>query len=593
MSESLDKKLVTADLLKSFGDKCKLLFSQTPIIGNCTQSIRIPSCNLTNRAFYIQVEGFNSDKKQVLFFIQFVSYDKKASGSCITVGEISPTIINFAEDGDDKSVWITIENVQCLVSVRLIQYQLEENSWKPVYSQGIAFVEDGQENNNPQNESWISDADDAIGTIKSVSATPFIIKGANSCDYTYPTITTFDSIWQAHQSSGFDKNKTITYGDSSEDTVTDFTGDVIKLPLPGKTKLQMDGQNLDTNGNYVMLCVRDGEIEGCQKSSINVATTSEIGGIKISDDSANQNGAVYLNDYGYAYVNVPSSIQADLTAVFAETKQGQIFQHIGSTTDDLVNGYFYKSTDNNSTYTYKTTQYNGFYTFASNVSNNLNQLVTDQKISLPNGFKCFKLWVNPTGVTKVGDLTSFLLTAHGTQESNTTSLELTLDELKQLGVSLDPDVAANGFTQSSETRVYNTITYSNPLTFNKDAVKYEWVQWDTQPSVIATNDEFYIISHQDIDNMMTPVESVSLSATELTVTQNTSKTLTATVTPNGANTAITWSVDNPAIVTISPITGPTITVSYVSDGEAVVTATTDFELKTASCTITSEYEETT
>lgn len=79
-----------------------------------------------------------------------------------------------------------------------------------------------------------------------------------------------------------------------------------------------------------------------------------------------------------------------------------------------------------------------------------------------------------------------------------------------------------------------------------------------------------------------PVESVSLSHTELSLTEGDTGTLTATVKPdNATNKDVTWSSDNPSVATVN-----NGVVTAVSKGAATITVTTEDGNKTATCKVT-------
>ncbi len=78
------------------------------------------------------------------------------------------------------------------------------------------------------------------------------------------------------------------------------------------------------------------------------------------------------------------------------------------------------------------------------------------------------------------------------------------------------------------------------------------------------------------------VSSVTLDKTTLTLVEGKSETLTATVEPDKAeNKSITWSSNNPAVATV--ING---IVNAISEGTAIITATTEDNNKTATCNVT-------
>ena len=97
---------------------------------------------------------------------------------------------------------------------------------------------------------------------------------------------------------------------------------------------------------------------------------------------------------------------------------------------------------------------------------------------------------------------------------------------------------------------------------------------------------FFIIScHQNTqDDERIAVTGVSLNKLELVIANiGATKTLIATVEPSDAsNAAVEWSIDNPAVATVSA-TGE---VTAVGEGTAVITAKTADGGKTATCVVT-------
>ena len=79
------------------------------------------------------------------------------------------------------------------------------------------------------------------------------------------------------------------------------------------------------------------------------------------------------------------------------------------------------------------------------------------------------------------------------------------------------------------------------------------------------------------------VESVSLDKTTLELTEGSTETLTATITPNNAtNQNVTWESSNPSVATVDE-SGK---VTAIAPGTAIITATTADGGKTATCSVT-------
>ncbi len=593
MSE-LTEKLVTAEFLKQFGDKCKQIFSQAPICGD-GNVLQLPEVDLDNCGIFIQFEGYRrTDNKSILLFIQFID-NASITGSCISLGDITPTTINFIKCSDPNAVFVEFKTTdnpeQYSVSAKYTYFTREsgDDNWQQQFIKDAIITRDVDDytvdNYYHLDPSLVSGS---IGTIKVLGSKEFTILDKDGDEITYPTYTYFDSISSASTADKFSTEKTITYGTTSDDVKTDFSDNTISLPLPSKVKLSIEGTNIDTKGTYVSLKIVDGDIVATQENSIQVANQTNIGGIKVYSDSGSSGNQqyVYLNKNNFAYVNVPSSIQADLSKKEASNNTGLIFQHIGITTDNLVNGYFYKSTNFNSNYTYSFDSYNSIYSISAKLSNSISLKIESGDISVPTDFKYFKLWVDPTDVQNNGDIKNFLLVGYNTT-GNKTYNTLNVESLASLGIEIESAAKNLQFKKSSEYITFNNISYYNPLTLTKDIEKYNWQQQDTQPAVVATNEDFYLITNSDIDNIINPVQSVSLDKESAVVTPSSPQTLTATVSPDGANTAVTWSVDNNNVL-LSSTTGKTITVTYKYTGQSIITVTTDYENKKATCTIDSK-----
>ena len=98
-------------------------------------------------------------------------------------------------------------------------------------------------------------------------------------------------------------------------------------------------------------------------------------------------------------------------------------------------------------------------------------------------------------------------------------------------------------------------------------------------SVATDSKQFTLTIEAAID---VSVESVSLDKTTLELTEGSTETLTATITPNNAtNQNVTWESSNPSVATVDE-SGK---VTAVAPGEATITVTTEDGSKTATCTV--------
>ncbi len=86
----------------------------------------------------------------------------------------------------------------------------------------------------------------------------------------------------------------------------------------------------------------------------------------------------------------------------------------------------------------------------------------------------------------------------------------------------------------------------------------------------------------NVENTNVPVTGVSLSSSSASIVNNSTKQLTATVSPtNATNKAVSWSTSNSSIATVS-----NGLVSAVGEGSAIITVTTVDGNKKATCSIT-------
>jgi uncharacterized protein YjdB len=89
-------------------------------------------------------------------------------------------------------------------------------------------------------------------------------------------------------------------------------------------------------------------------------------------------------------------------------------------------------------------------------------------------------------------------------------------------------------------------------------------------------------SCSDDDNATVPVTGVNLNQARITLVKGGSDTLTAKVIPaDASNKSVTWSSSNDSVATVS-----NGAVKAISEGEAIITVTTQEGKKTAACTVT-------
>lgn len=129
------------------------------------------------------------------------------------------------------------------------------------------------------------------------------------------------------------------------------------------------------------------------------------------------------------------------------------------------------------------------------------------------------------------------------------------------------------------------------------------VTWSSSNTSVATVSSNGVVTAKDVGNAtitvttndggktatcavtVTPmsVTGVSLNKNSLTMYENDSETLIATVTPsNATNKSVSWSSSNPAVANVNAVGH----VSALAAGSAVITVTTDDGGKTATCSVT-------
>lgn len=134
-----------------------------------------------------------------------------------------------------------------------------------------------------------------------------------------------------------------------------------------------------------------------------------------------------------------------------------------------------------------------------------------------------------------------------------------------------------------EEKTYNFTGLTPGVTYQFYAEVYD-VAGNMVPSMSASNP-------LEITTTKILVENIALDKTTGTVRQTKTMQLTATVSPDEAtDKTIKWTSSNPAVATVSTannLAGNPITVTGVSEGQAIITATANDESgKSASCTVT-------
>ena len=157
-----------------------------------------------------------------------------------------------------------------------------------------------------------------------------------------------------------------------------------------------------------------------------------------------------------------------------------------------------------------------------------------------------------------------------------TELTLTEDETETLTATVRPDNADN-----------------RKVTWSSDKTDVATVDGDGKVTAVKAGEAVVTVTTEDggktasckvtVKAKAVNVTDVSLDRTELTLTEDETETLTATVRPDNAdNRKVTWSSDKTDVATVDG-DGK---VTAVKAGEAVVTVTTEDGGKTATCKVT-------
>ena len=159
---------------------------------------------------------------------------------------------------------------------------------------------------------------------------------------------------------------------------------------------------------------------------------------------------------------------------------------------------------------------------------------------------------------------------------NESSATLTVGDTLQLTATVSPSNATNkNVTWSSSNTTYATVSNSGLVTAKKAG--------SATITVTTQDGSFTDTCTLTINSATVAVTGVTLNENSLTLTENSSDTLIATVVPsNATNKSVTWTSSNTSVATVS--SGGVVTA--VSEGSATITVRTADGNRTATCSIT-------
>lgn len=649
MAEIQEQELVTKGLLQAFGTKCKRMFKLNPVHAqnsSSTRWIKISTSLLYNDSvqgfddLYINVQGVttestNDTKKvinsnfyvrtnhnKVIYFAQGVNLGTETIQAMVLVKESDNKTSIYLQLPADRYPRDLIVDVIACMEENLLFSVVEDIDFEASLSEPTTYEQIAT------SVSTLPFSRAAIGSIivQLQEATQFTIIEDQSTSNgvttvtsskSYPEYSTFAKIFEATQADKLSHGLTFQYDWENPIKSTDsavaitngtFTqGAVVKIPIPD---LLRGGVSTEEGTWATRVQVENGIVTAVDSTSgINLATTSAIGGIRLMDDSTSSIGdkvPIQLDSYGQAFIdkayfdqdkhrddlNKPD-YQGDNINKFINT----IWQHIGTTTGDFVNGYFYKCTKTAFTVSYDTS--NSPYSVGTQIGTKLENYVYDNGLTL-DLTKPFRLYVDtyPTQKTvtttsgtenvdvKISELDEFKLVNLNSQSVPIgTPLVMTKAQLSEI---LDITIKTTDGWDTALTKDYPVSIMTIPFTLN--SVNYTWKQWDVQPKV-GSGSVIQYITNPEIDYLFeTHVNNVSVAPTAVTLANGESVTITATVLPVDASVrTVTWMSSNPSAVSVTKTSDKTASVLVASDaedGNYIITCTTDSEGLTATCDIT-------
>lgn len=617
-----EEKLVTKSLLTAFGERCKKYFKENPIILEKTSGnwiyiqTKIPYADIEAgfSQAYIEIKGdsFDLNNKYYLdsnFFINTNSYSY-TFGSGINLGDciitdvvlakneetsnvifylklntginISTCSIDFLAVRDSNILFRSVEEIGSLVSVTepLNYVQLCLDSLNPVFPSNII----GNILNQPHEDTQFT-------VVETKNSQGEII---DSKSYTRGSI--FDLIFRATEATKLSHNLSFKYDFEAEPLGPDSdpveignpkleSNNVVTIPIPS---ILANGFDSEENWINRVKTVNGVVVDGEYNDNIDLATINTIGGIKLGTSKNYASGDkvfVQLDSAGQAFIDKAEfDVDKHRDDLNKETYQqnkinfyGQIWQHIGETTTDFVNGYFYKCVKTG--YNIEAVVSSSPYAIGTQLGTKLENYVysTGSTLDLE---KEFKLYVAPedypqektveeeTQDVLITELTTFKLI--NTDNPNNI-LTLSKEQLKDI---LDITIKTyDGWdTATTKSVSIDRMVY----TFKINASDFGWKQWDVQPRTIQTGGDFEYITNQEIDYLFED------HAVGLIVSPNVFKgqtytvyNITCSITPSTVDDQrVNATIDNTNVAIISKNYGNTF--DLILTGQAGETTTITF-----------------
>lgn len=649
MENNQQRELVTKGLLQAFGTKCKKIFKTNPIYSNesgiwmrISTSLKYSDIEAGFNCLYLSILGITSGYESVQGVEQQV---EKTICSDIILKNSNNKEPEFAEGknfGTDiiESVVFANQNQSLVVYIKLpdsrrfrytivnaLAYadDLSAGEYKFLYDETYA-INFQNELSEPEIYSQIAInnlypfSENKIGVIvtqlhEDPSFTIIedeILENNELIGYiqkSYPQYKSFSKIFESVKSGKLNHTLNFQYdweNPISEDDAPVFIGDLsddsIRIPIPD---LFTNGVTTDDDlWAYRVKTVNGIVTEVDTESNIDVASTSNLGGMYLLTDNPNSVGdkvPVQIDRYGRAFIDQNRIIEdkhrddlnkqeyQDNLQQFANT----IWQHIGVTSGNFKNGYFYKCVQTQYTVQYDAS--NSPYSVGTQIGVKLENYISSTELTLDLN-KPFKLYVDnypqqnsENEDVKISELNEFKLVNLDISGSPTGSI-LVLNK-EQLSSILDVTIKSTDGWDVALTKDYPVSIMT--LTFTLNSSTYQWKQWDVQPRVNSGVDIQYITENEINYLFETHVTNVSLSISDWHTTVATpynTQSIVASVLPTDAsNQAIEWSTSNPyvAIVQGDNINSKTAVIYAVGEGECIITAKSVSEPdKTATCTVT-------
>lgn len=649
MADIQQQELVTKGLLQAFGTKCKKMFKLNPIHSYNDSNfewIKIETSLLYNDSIqgfddlYINIQGvtseFNNNTKKVInsnFYVRANLNKVIQFAQGINLGtETIDALVLVKELGSNKlSIYLHLPKNRFAQDIIIDVIACHDEDLLFSVVEGVNYESDLSEpvtyEQIATSISTLPFSRAAIGdiTIQLQEETAFTIieDQATSNGITtitssksYPEYSTFAKIFKATQADRLSHELTFQYDwdnpiDSDDDaaTITNGTftsGSVVKIPIPNLLKKGVSTEE-DTWATRVQ--VENGIVTAVDSTGgINLASTDSIGGIRLMDDTQTSIGdkvPVLLDSYGQAFIDKNYFDQEkhrdDLNKseynVNINHYVNNIWQHTGSTTNNFINGYFYKCTK--TSYTIKYDENNSPYLIGSQIGTKLEKYIYDNglQLDLSKRFLLFvqsKDFIPSTQINdtkyyvKISDVNTFYLT-NIDKDGNVDfakKIKLTKEQLQDV---LDISIKTSGGWDTALVKDYDVSIME--IEFELNSSNYAWKQWDVQPRT-GVGSAIQYVSNSEIDYLFeTHVINIALSEEELELSVGDSHILSVTINPSDAsNKTVSWTSSDPSVISIVKTAQDEAKITVGIDAKrgenyTITCTSVSDETKTATCSI--------